>query len=100
MGEAKRRKALDPDYGKTSKIIHKSSTLETNYGTNLVNRDNLIQALEMMKEQGHNINIVLLSDADDNDGDDLEFDEDGECVGDDTWDYPGSPYLSDDDDIY
>lgn len=36
----------------------------------------------------------------DYDGKELEFNDDGECIGDDTWDYPGSPYLSEDDNIY
>lgn len=37
---------------------------------------------------------------DDYDGEPLRFNEDGECIGDSTWDYPGSPYLDEDDDIY
>lgn len=71
------------------------------------------EALEFMRLRGYVQNIVPLGNDndvnnepsycfqnDDDDGDELEFDEDGECIGDDTWDYPGSPYLDDDSDIY
>jgi hypothetical protein len=172
MGESKRRKKSDPDYGKTLRITKEPSTHEMTYVADLLNAielfyynpetntvhssfsplahqfgkmmdfkhsllldkfesqkgyyfvnhltktanyagDNFKQALETMKERGYVKNIVSLIEIDndqeddchsqcddDDDGNDLEFDEDGECVGDDTWDYPGSPYLSDDDDIY
>ena len=55
------------------------------------------------KPKSNSPNVVHIS-SDYCDGsytpDGLEFDEDGECEGDSTWDYPGSPYLSDDNDIY
>ena len=38
---------------------------------------------------------------DDYDGNELKFNDDGEAIGlDGVWDYPGSPYLSKEDDIY
>lgn len=40
------------------------------------------------------------SNTSDFDGYTPEFNEDGECIAGEEWDYPGSPYLSEDDDIY
>lgn len=52
----------------------------------------------IIRQAQDSVNTEEAYDIDD--GEPLEFDEDGECVGDSTWDYPGSPYLDEDDDIY
>lgn len=44
--------------------------------------------------------LMVLEHDPDCDGVEMEFNDDGECIRGSVWDYPGSPYLSEEDDIY